>query len=338
MKIFLGNILLLFISAGFLASGPQAWAQEEPLVKPGVIEEPVNPQETKTDAAPAEDKGLTWEQWFIKSNIGISQWFDGVAEGLDLFIVGRKLTNRPNESFIKIENTTTSSEGQSLNNATSFIVNPRLPNLEEYWHLKFSTYDEQEERRNAKNDFLRQTQRRQNYGATVGVFRKLGNVRTAFQPRIELQDPLKVSHSLTFDSVADSKNYLINPKIEFYAGPEKGAGVFQALNFNFYLNRMYSLTLINQGDYEDKQHLLTVTNGISLGQSFDEKTSLSYNLIFTTNNRPSYMLASYNFSVACNQLLYRRILDFAIIPNIDFNYDHSFKGIAGLTFAINLNF
>ncbi len=286
----------------------------------------------------AEPERGEWEKWFIKSNIAVSEWFDGVAEGLDLFLAGRKLTNRPNESFLKIENSTHSSEGQEVTNSTGLIVSPRLPNLEEFWHLKFSTYDEQEERRNAKSDYLRQTQRRKNYGATVGMFKKLGNVRTAFQPRIELQDPLKVAHSLTFESVADSTTYWINPKIEFYASPEKGVGIFQALNFNFILSKMYTLTLINQGDYEDREHLYTVTNGFSVGQMLTGQTTLAYNVLFTTMNRPSYILESYNISIVCNQLIYKRVLDFQIIPNVDFAYANKFRGVAGLTVVFNLNF
>ncbi|RYZ87958.1 MAG: hypothetical protein EOP04_10435 [Proteobacteria bacterium] len=218
------------------------------------------------------------------------------------------------------------------------MINPRLPNLEEYWHLKFTTYDEQQEGRNAKNDYLRQTERTRNYGASIGLFKKLGSIRTAFQPREELADPLRVSHSLTFESVAESKTYYINPKLEFYAGADKGTGIFQALNFNFYLSKIYTLTLINQGDYQDFLHLYTVTNGISVGQSLDERTAIAYNLFFVTMNKPSYILENYNFSIACSQLVYKRILDFAIIPNVDFSLGNNFKPRAGLTVAFNLNF
>lgn len=292
---------------------------------------------TAIAAAPeAEEKN--WEKRLIESNIAISEWFDGVAEGLDLFLAGKKVTARPNESFVRIENTTAVSEGKAVVNSWGLTVVPRLPNLEEYWHLKFATYDEREDKRNAKNAYLRQTPRQRNPGATVGVFRKLGNVRTSFEPRIELQDPLKVSHSLTFESVARQKTYEINPKLELYASPDKGVGTFQALNFNFSFSKMYSLTLVNQGDYEERIHLYTVTNGFSIGQVLNPKQAFSYNLLFVSNNQPSYHLVSYNLSVAYSQVLYKRILDFQIIPNLDFQKEVSFKGVAGLTVSINLNF
>ena len=199
-----------------------------------------------------EKLNQTWEQKFIHSDIVVSNWFDGMAEGLDLFLVGRKVTDRNAESNVKVENSTYSSEGQSVSNVTSFSLSPRLPNLEKYWQLKFTSYDELQDSRSINNGFLRQTPRERNYGATVGLFQKLGNIRTAFQPRIELQDPLKVSHSLSFESVANYKNFQFNPKLEFFADATKGAGVYQAYNFNFSLTKIYSLTFINEGEYDER--------------------------------------------------------------------------------------
>lgn len=285
-----------------------------------------------------KEEEKTWEQTFIDSNIAVSRWFDGVAEGLDLFIVGRRVTNRVNESSLRIENMTVSQEGKDVTNSFSFGINPRLPNLEEYWHLKFATYDEREEKRSGQADYLRRGQRERNYGATVGVFKKLGNVRTSFEPRIELRDPLSVSHSLSFESVANMKTYEINPKLEFWATPDKGVGTFQAMNFYFRLDKIWSVTLINQGDYQEKTHLYTVTNGFSLGEILTPKSALSYNAFFISTNQPSYHLESVNLGVTYSQILYRKILDFQVTPNIDFQRAENFQSRLGITLAINLNF
>jgi len=320
MKIFFRRAFfsILFLAMA-LSAFENAVAQEDPLTEPEV-------EENK------------WEKAFIQGNINISEWFDSAAEGLDLFIVGKRVTKKKNESKFRIENITTSSEGKAVVNSWGLSVNPRLPNLEEYWHLKFATYDEREDQRNAKNAYLKQTPRQNNYGATVGVFKKLGNIRTAFQPRIELQDPLRVSHSLMFESVADQKTYEINPKIEFWATPDRGVGTFQALNFNFHISKAWGLTLINQGDYEERTHVYTVTNGASLGHSINDKAGYAYNLFFISNNRTEYHLVSYNISVAYSEIIYKRIMDFQIIPNLDFQEAVSFKGVAGITVIFNFNF
>lgn len=280
----------------------------------------------------------TWESTLIEKNKQISKWFDGMADGLDLFLVGRRLTKRPNESTVRIENTMSIQEKSAPIYTSSPGVILKLPNVEEYWNLKFTSYDERSERRAANRIPSRQSPRQTNYGATVGLFRKLGDVRTSFEPRIELRDPLKVSHSIVLESVADLKNYEVNPKLEFYASPDKGTGIFVAANVNFQLTKVFSLTFINEGDYEDRTHLFSVLNGVSLGEEKSPTATMSYNLSFGSNNQPNYHLRDYTVSVSWSQLVYKRILDYSITPHLDFAEDWGFAGRAGLVFAVNLTF
>lgn len=293
------------------------------------ISDEAEPEETKTEA---------FERLFIDSNVVISNWFDGIAEGIDLFLVRKKLTDEPSKINAKLINSSYLVEGQGYTNTTSLSVSPRFYNLEKYWSLKFSTYDDLEDSRGVRRGYLRQTPREQNYGATVGLFRRLGAIRVAFQPRIELQDPLQVSHSLGFESVADLKTFKINPKLEFYANASKGTGTFHALNFNFILTDVYSLTWINEGDYEDKLHRYSVTNGLSLGQSLSETSALTYSMLINSNNRDNYHLEGYNFSVSWYQLVYNKIMDYQLIPNLDFQKLDSFRGRVGLTFQLTIYF
>lgn len=294
-------------------------------------------EEAALEDAPASDVG--WEATFKSSNHAIAEWFDGVVEGVDLFLVGKRLTDRANNSSIRIENSTYSSEGKPVDNVTSISINPRFVNLEEYLHLKFTSYDEREQSRGIQNGYLRQTPREKNYGATIGLFRKLGNIRTAFQPRIELQDPLKVSHSLSFESIAETKNfYRINPKLELYASPTKGVGTYQGININFDLTKSYALTFINESDYQEKSHAFAVTNGVSLGEAVTDTSSFAYTVLFLSNNQPKYHLDGYTFSVAWSESIYSGMIDYAIVPHLDFILASRFKGSAGLAITFNLNF
>lgn len=275
----------------------------------------------------------------IESNIAISEWFNGVAQGIDLFLAGEKLTNRQNETSVELENSTTIRERSDIENTPSLNVNLRLPNVEEYWQLKFTTYDEQKEGRTIPRELRPRNQRDQNYGATLGLFRKLGNVRTAFEPRVELQDPLKVSHSLTFESIAELTDvYKVNPKLQFYANPNQGVGVFMALNFDLIFTPIYSLTVINQGDYEEKSHLFTVTNGLSLGQELTQTSSLSYNIFSTSYNQSVYHLDGYTTSVAYSETLYKKIFYYSVSPHLDFNADRAFTGVPGITLTVRFIF
>ena len=285
-----------------------------------------------------DEKELTLEQKLIDSNIAVSKWFESMAEGIDLFLVDKQIQTGRNQTNVKIENSTYSVEGQNLTNETSLIINPRFPNLEKYWNLKFTTYDEQEDGRGASKTYLRQAPRQKNYGATVGLFKKFGEIRTAFQPRIELQDPLNVSHSLAFETVAEMERYKINPRLEFFASALKGTGIFQAINFNFTLNQIYSLTLINEGTYIEKLHRYSVSNGISLGQGISQNDAVSYSFFVFSNNRDNYHLDSYSLAVSWYHVVYKKILDFQLTPHLDFSRDRGFAGLGGATFQVTINF
>lgn len=286
--------------------------------------------------APKRDDGMTQE--LLRGNIAISRWFDGVAEGLDLFLAGKRTTNRPNETSVRLTNDTYSRSGEGVQNSTGVGVNLKLPNLEEYWHLKFSNRDDRQEKRGVRQSYLRQAPPEQNPGATVGLFKKLGDVRASFEPRIELQDPLRISHSITFESVAEMKTFEINPKLEFFATPDKGTGTFTSFNVHIPLSKIYSLTLITEGEYIEKPHLFIGTNGFSVGQIVTNRKSFSYNFILSSNNRSVYHLETYSASVTWSHVLYHRVLDYSITPHLDFEKIHDFRGIPGLNFSVSLNF
>lgn len=295
-------------------------------------------EETADEPQTDESKSKAFERLFIDSNVVISNWFDSVAEGIDLFFVNKKITDEPSKINARLINSSYLVEGQGFNNTTALSVSPRFHNLEKYWNLKFTTYDDLEDGRGVRRGYLRQTPREQNYGATVGLFRRLGAIRVAFQPRIELQDPLQVSHSLGFESVWDFQKFKVNPKLEFYASASKGPGTFHSLNFNFFLTDVYSLTWINEGDYESNLHKYSVTTGFTLGQLLNETTSMGYSFLTYADNRENYHMNGYNISVSWYQLIYNKILDYQIIPNLNFTEEDEFRGRAGLTFQFTVYF
>lgn len=326
---------VLIVFSLSLYAAPRKARQEQ---KRRAVSAKPKPTHSPTPAPTPEPKHEPLAQDLIDTNIEVSEWFDDVADGLDLFLVGRRLTRRPNETYVKFENSTFLKDGTNPNNVTSVIANVRLPNFERYWQVKFTSYDDAREQRASSNNYIRNAPRERNYGASVGLFRKLGNIRTSFQPRIDLQGSFKVAHSLAFESIAEYKPVRINPKLEFYATPDKGVGIFQGLNFNFYLTKVYSITLVNQGDYEDRLHRYSVTNGISLGQSLSETQALSYNLFFLSNNRPNYHLQNYSVSISWSEVIYKKILDYQLTPHVDFDEEKSYTGVAGFTVDLNLNF
>lgn len=288
----------------------------------------------------SEDEDFDFEKSFVETDEIISGWFNGVTEGVDLFLVGRRMANRNKDtsSEIIVQNITYSRESENFVNYTNISVNPRFPNLEAYWNLKFSTYDDTNIGKTSQGGYARQRPQDKKYAASIGLFRKLSNIRVAFQPRIELQDPLKVSHFLTAETVADMKTYQINPKFQLFADATLGTGTFHALNFNLPINDVYSITQLNEGEYQEKLHRYAVTNGLSLGQVLTDSTSLGYGISFYSNNQPNYHLNAYSLSVTWSEVIYKKLFDYQITPHIDFVRDENYRGFAGIVFEFNFRF
>ncbi len=278
------------------------------------------------------------ENFLLNTNKSIAQWFDEVAESIDLYITGQQLKKEKNPSKLILENRTSSNEGQEIKNEIALNGILRLPNLEEYWQLKFSSYDETTERQIKDTAYLKKTSRKENYGATVGLFRKLGDVSLAFQPRIELKSPLKISHSLTLKSEAKLNRLTINPKLDFYATADKGTGIFSSLDFNYELTQKYRLNWINNSDYVSQTHIISFSNGLILNEAVDNKRSLSYGIMFFSNNKPLYYLNEFTIYSSYTQIIYKNIFRFELTPHLDFEKLQAFRGRAGLSLGLILEF
>jgi hypothetical protein len=285
----------------------------------------------------SEDRS-DFEDRLVRDNKAVTQFFESTAQGLDLFLVGKESSELPNKTHVLIENSTYLVNDQKTQNQTNLNVHLNLPNFEEYWQLKFTSYDEEEEKRNIEQGYIGQAPKERNYGTTIGFFRKLGEIKASFQPRIQFQNPLQVSYTLTFESVAQLKYFRLNPEMELFANPDQGVGNYFALNANFTLSRLWTLTLINNAEYAEKQALFRVTHGFSFGEDISKAINMSYNWLFFMNNTGNYHLQGYSLSVAFNQELYRRILTYQVIPHWDFDTSTGYVGNPGLTFNLILQF
>lgn len=285
-----------------------------------------------------EIQDSSWREQFLSSNKAIADWFNGFTEGVDFFLTNQQLTHREDPSQIRIQNSSESKENKNFVNSTQFSLRPRLPRLEQSLSLTFTNYDEIRESHTAGQKIVPQSEPQKNFGATLGVFRKLDFIRVSFQPRLEFENQFQISHSLGFQTLLDFKNFKLHPKLDLFANAQLGTGVYQAFYFAKDLSDFLLLTMINEFEYEDKLHKLSVTHGFVLGQKINDKSSLSYSLISYTNNRPRYHLENYIAAVSWAHLIYDKVLDYEFITYLDFQKTMQFKGEAGLRLNLNLTF
>ncbi len=283
---------------------------------------------------------------FIEKNKEISSWLDRKVEQVDLFLVGKSKSNIKNNSSFRVINSTGSFEGDNFKNNTTISINPKLPNLERFLRINLSTYverdaylrsqrnlqDENEELQDQDHIDLNQPKENLNWVYELMTF------DAYFEPRIQLSDPLQISNTLGFKSQTRIGKLQIDPKFEFFADATKGLGVFKALNFTYHLSRSFEFRLSNEGEYEDRINKYTVNNGLTLNQLVSDRNSLGYGVALTSTNRPNYHLKSYRTFVLWNHTFYKKVIDFQLIPEVEFERARGFRGLAGVTFNLIVSF
>lgn len=288
----------------------------------------------------------TTDNWTFTSEVdetreNVGHFVTKIAEGLDHFLIGKKLTRKKNNTQLTLENGVIFKEGSPAEYNLNFNLDLKLPNLEKYWELKFTSYDNQERQRGVQRNYLGQPPKKKKYTAGFSFFnflQALQPIRFDYRPQIYLEDPLNISHSFIFRSTATKKNWTFDPVFEFFANPEKATGVFLGLNLTYEFNKTNSITFINEGEYQEKENVFTATQGYAFGHNLSDTISLSFSNIFVTQTTGSYHLTSFSTAFGYNQLLIKDVLDLQIVPGLLFTKDYGFKGQAITSLNLNLTF
>jgi len=281
--------------------------------------------------------GPTIEDTMLDAGDDIAGGVDWAAEKLDLFLARRKYSNKPNKTQAKVTQLVTYSEGGHIKTSTDFGVNLRLPNLEKRWQLRFTTYDEEEESRDLQQRTLRTAPRERRYGAGLAFWRKLGNVRMAFQPKLELKDPLEVSHVLRFESESETKGVRLRPRFELFARPDKGTGEY--FGFDFVIERgKWEFSLRNEEEYRERGNFFRAGHGVVVDYAINDRRGVNMAVVTDSNNRPSYHLHDIRWSTGYGQVIYKDRLRYSVSPFLSFGKNRNFKGEAGITLNVTLIF
>lgn len=280
----------------------------------------------------------TMEQKILGTQKAIGKSIDRAAEKIDIILAGKKYTRKANPSSIVVRQLSTWSEGGRTRNAIDFGINLRLPNVERRWQLRFASYDEEAEARDLREQRVRTQPRERDYGASLLFFEKLGNVKTTFQPRLELRDPLEMSYILKFETRAESTKFEFQPKLELFADPQKGTGQFGALNFRWELNPKLDFIWQNTEEYREKGNLFLTQHTFALDQSLAKDRAIGFSLNFASNNRPSYHLEAVTLAETYSQEIYKDQLRFRVTPYWTFPKAERFKGTTGISVNFELIF
>lgn len=268
----------------------------------------------------------------------IEHRIEKTADQLDVALAGKRYTKKPNKTRANFRVGVTSEEGGELRNFNDFGLTLRLPNVEEHWQARFSSYDEHEESRNLRQSQTPLRPRRLEPNAGLLFFQYFGKIKAAFLPRLQLKDPLQLSYVLRFESESERAGWILSPRLDLFADASKGTGEF----FSFVIRRPlaphWDLSIHNQEEYRDKGSVLETNHGFTIDHSLSNDMDLGISFVATSLSRPVYHLEGLSLVTSFSQKVIKNRLNYQISPFIGFAKQSHFKGATGITLATEIIF
>lgn len=283
----------------------------------------------------------------------LSKHIDDLAREIDLLLAGRRFIKKVNKSTVTLTGFTESIEGQAPRFSGHINMDLRLPNLEEEWKLKFSSYDEEDEFEGLNRNRFGAQPQEQKYGASIAYVKEIESVRATVRPRIELKDPLVSGFLLKLENLVHLTFMDLRTQLKLFTHSEDGTGQAFTIDLERKLSPSTVLRIFNEQQYLDKDNYFIVAQGPSVLFKITDRMAISPTFSFQSVNRarvenstlilpgqdhPGYHLDSYIFYVSYRHQIYKNVLHYQLTPNLAFRKSRSFKGQAGINLNIDVIF
>jgi hypothetical protein len=320
-----------FIFALFLTSF--AHAQEKPAAK---NQEPAAQKEAIPKNPPGES---TFKERVIRNNIQITKKIDSLAENIDLFFAGgERLTDEKNKTSLRFTYFAHQTEGEDFANTVRTDFALRLPNTEENWSLKFSSEDD-EEFNSLSNNHPGAAPRRERYGVSAGLVKKLGNFDVTFRPGFKVKNPMETSYILSAKNRVVTHNLGLAPRIEFFADSVQGTGQSTEFNFDYEFNYSWVAIWRNEEKYLDLPHQFSTLHGPGLLYKYSDRVGYATTFDwYFLNKSDNYHLESYTLSFSRRQEVWRKILFFEVSPSWTWAKSDHFTARGDLAVSVDFLF
>lgn len=281
------------------------------------------------------------EKTFLEVNTAAASQVKKLGRRVDMFLSGQKYTSETNETSITLKNAAYWQEGQGddIDFNTQFDIRLHLPNLESKWALRFTSYDEDQDEVGVNKRRPQTRPRRENYGTSIAILQKLGNIDVTFRPRVQLKNGLETSHLLRLTSRADVKKILIEPSLEFFARPDAGTGQFASIVVAYDISKGWVFTVANDEQYVNNENRLSTNHEVSATQSIREDKSIKYALLYQMTNKPrSFNLQEYSFYLSYVHAMAKEKLYYNVTPRLFFNRENGFRPRNAMTLGVDIVF
>lgn len=335
----LGSISIIMSSSSYVFA--ETKDSNKPIKAKSKADTKIKNQQTKSVnkkvSAPEVTVGQAIENAAIEKNKQISKQIDSLADGLDVFLAGERVSKKKNKTSLVLRYIVQKTEYVDLDKQFNVQLQLRLPNTEESWQLIFD--NKEEEGFSPLNERgANSVQGGDSYGVGVGYVRKLNKVETLFRPKVKLKDPIETSYNLIFRSKTEKASYALYPELDFFADSVRGTGQIFSFHVSFPLSEKFTLRLINEEQYLDLDNLFSTNHGPMLIYTQSDRISYTAAVTAYSTNDPTFHVESYTLGFGRNHILYKNMLHYRINPRWVFAKANNFQGIAEIAATLDLIF
>ena len=276
----------------------------------------------------------------IQKNIEISEDIDNIAQSLDMYLAGKKYKGESNKTKIILRNRVDWTElTKEAAYSLDLDAQLHLPNLEEKWALRFTSYDANKEERGINKNRIPRGEREEQYGAALVFASKLADFDVEFQPKLHFDNGFKFSYILGFESEAESESMDITNNIELLAQYDRGTGIYYSLGMNFDLSKTWLLGISNDFEYSDQDSLFSSNNGLFFQQILSRKSDLRYGTIYESDNSEvNFRLQQYSYYISYSAQVYKNVAHIIFTPRLVYPRAQNFSQVVGAQLGIDLIF
>lgn len=299
------------------------------LVSCATTESPQEPKER-----PAEDVGKS----LIEQNRSVAEKIDQYAEKLDLYFAEDRFTHAKNKTTLSLHNPIKWREGGEVNFSPHFGLMLHLPNTQERFKIRFTSYDEDATETGINRHRYQEPQGDKSYGTSVEVIQELGDIETTFRPRAEWSNKLLTSYLLKFASTVEHSFWSFKPEFQLFARSDLGTGQFLSLNIHVLISDTNAIRIINEEQYADGNNTMTTNHGVELLHFYNERMEHLHSLIFQTANREIFHNEQ---AIARSEFRHKirpEILHYSLTPTLIFKKERRFRPTTELNAGLSVIF
>jgi hypothetical protein len=268
-----------------------------------------------------------------------------VATSIDNFFGTKRADDEDNDTRIRIYTISTKLEGENPFTEGNVKLQLVLPKTQKRLQLIIQNDNEDEDETKRINNSAIQGRRAsssktssqainastENTTAGLRYILDTAGVRTSLDGGLRFEGTPVLFYRLRFRRNIMFKQWSFRPIQQIFWSQNVGHVADTNLDFDYSYNKIWSVRLVNDINWNDTDYVIRFSNGPSWFQQLNEKMAMSYNFRLLSANSPIHAVNDYSFSVGFRQLLYQNWFFWSVIPAVNFPREENFHRTPSLT-------